>query len=226
MAFDDTHKACSRSRERGGLQSLGAAPGELPGDINRSLDVRAPVRPHPCSRAPGGLQRAPPGGLRVRICRKEARAFRTRSTEPRNHAVSCQPLGLHNGLCGRFGQSSFASTTDGPAVRDPQGRPAPTWSSSRTRPGRTGDRPVQTRTSTLRPVPRPFQVYSTGRRGEVRGSAGQDRGRRAPSSGGSRHPRHPRHYGHALTLRERTDAVAGAGLDLDGRHPEHEISAS
>ena len=92
--------------------------------------------------------------------------------------------------------------------------PAPTWSSSRTRPGRTGDRPVQLRTSTLRPVLRPFQVYSTGRRGEVRGSAGQDRGRRAPSSDGSRDPRHPRHHGHALMLRERTDAVAGAGLDL------------
>ena len=41
--------------------------------------------------------------LRVQICHKEAHASRTRSTEPRNHAVSCRPLGPRSGLCGRFG---------------------------------------------------------------------------------------------------------------------------
>ena len=82
--------------------------------------------------------------LRVQICHKEAHASQTRSTEPRNHAVSCWPLGLHNGLCGRFGHRpshrrlmirSYATRRGGrasapgrapsaSAVSDPQGRPA------------------------------------------------------------------------------------------------------
>ena len=256
------------------LRSLGAAPGELPGDIDRSPDVRAP-RP-PASVLPGPW-RAPTGPARRPPCPNLPQRGSRLSNALDRTAESCGFMPAARAPQRPLRQirtSSFVSTTDDPVVRDPQCECARSldlyWRTQRVirehrdiqgtlfhagritdgasrrtpieaaaervaagedlfavRCGLTIDLarrgmgqvllPTMFAPPPVRPMLRPFQVYSTGRRGEVRGSAGQDRGRRAPSSDGSRDPRHPRHHGHALMLRERTDSVS----PTEFRGPSH-----